>query len=205
MPESHGRLIQATCQLELKIMTTANRVTPTRKSDNQAPPPAPDGRTTLLETSTAACRQNEGLSAKGKDSSQTEETSALQWLCKVLDGISALVGKDTIYSEIPGWMLPGPALPHPAFPRDSCGPQGRNAKDVPGCLTRNAKPNFEDGTWMTVHIPIPQTMQDRLFRPSSLPLSSDGNTHAQTETSTGTNNHRYNEGKCDDTRPPGNT
>lgn len=156
--------------------------------------------------SIGACLQIEELSSKDVDSPQTEETYARQWLYNVAYGISALVKEFPIYIKCPDGLFPEQVLPpRPSVHRDSCGLKGHNAQDVLGCSWHSTEPDFADGTWMTVHIRIPQTILGRKCR-LSIPHQSDGgNIRGQTEITTGTNNHHSNEDKYGDRFPHDST
>lgn len=157
-------------------------------------------------TPIVACPQNGGLSSKDGGSPQTEETYARQWLYNVTYGISALVKEFPIYVEYPDGLFPKQApSPRPSVHRDSCGLKGHNAEDVLGCSWQSTEPDFGDGTWMTVHIRIPQTILGRKCR-LSIPRQSDGgNIHGQTKTSTDTKNYSHNEDRYGDSLPHGST
>ena len=177
----------------------------TRNPDNPKSHGASDGQKGFQDFPIGVCSQNLGLSSTDEDSPQKEEASAQQWLNSVFDGIWALSKDFPIYTEIPDWMLPTPvrstATEHL---QDSPGHCGRSAKEiVPGYIPEG-KPNFQDGTWMTFHIRIPQTIRGRVFPPTSHRLSSGGNIHGQTDTATDTNNHPCIGGKCDENPPHGN-
>ena len=186
-------------------MTTTDEGSPMIQNSHQSPYGA-GAEKVHPANSIGACLQIEELSSKDAGSPQTEETSARQWLYNVTFGISALVKEFPIYVEYPDGLFPKQAPPpRPSVHRDSCGLKGHNAEDVLGCSWQSTEPDFGDGTWMTVHIRIPQTILTRICHLSTPRQSGGGNTHGQTGTSTDTRNSSRNEGRYGDILPHGST
>jgi hypothetical protein len=142
--------------------------------------------------------QNEVLSSIGEDSQEIKGAFARQWLNTFFCRISALVNGFPIYVEIPDGIFPNSTLPHnlSGF-QDSQGKKGRSAEEVLLEYVPEDDPNFEDGTWMTVHIQIPQTILDLKSPRTSYRQSNGDSIHERTEIPIGTNNLRCNGDKCD--------
>ena len=161
-------------------------------------------KTTLQGNSIDARFRNEGVSSKDMDSQQKKETYGLQWLCNVLFGIGALVGDLPIHVKIPDGM----SLPKEDFQKgysDNPGLKGQNGSLFLDRNFPNQKPDYEDGTWMTIHIQFPQTKSARNALRTIHHQSNDGNIHEQTDITIDTNNPLHNEEGCNGTHRPNNT
>lgn len=160
----------------------------------------------LQENANDTYHQNEVLSSIKEDSQEKKEAFLQQWLYNVLDGISALVKEFPIYAEIPDGLLPKQSQnPRSYGHQDSCGPKGNKVEDFLGDLHHSTWINYEDGTWMTVHIRIPQTILNREYSQTVNHQLSDGNIHGQIATSIGTNNFLGNKDKCNENSQVYNT
>ena len=159
-------------------MTATNHATATMNQNTKGQTYTPGGGTGLQGKPIGACPQNEGLPSKGGDSRQTAEAYGLQWLCNVVFGIGRLVGDLPIHVETPDGM----SLLKADCPKggsDNPGRKGQNGSSVLGRNTPNPTPNYEDGTWMTIHIQIPRTTSIPSVRPKSLRRSNDDSTHGR--------------------------
>lgn len=149
-----------------------------------------DVKTVHEWSSRNAYLQNGELSSTNEDCQETKVASGMQWLYNVLDDISALSKYAPIYIEIPDGLLQKQVVvPHSFSHADSLGPKGHNAKDIVGDLLDNEEPNYEDGTWMTFRIRIPQTILSQISHQKVYRQSNGDNIREQTGTSIDTSNH----------------